>query len=82
MPIAEQMGAAFTANVREASVVCIVTREALQELLAVSDNDRVSIAGVFDAKRRRIEAVAKGKIIDGAFEPDGSVMLRAADFWI
>jgi uncharacterized protein DUF1488 len=82
MPIVEQQGAAFTAIVREASIVCIVTREALQEHFAVSEIEGAPNAGVLDAKWRRIEAVARGKIIDGAFEPDGSVMLRSADFWI
>jgi hypothetical protein len=70
MPIAEQKGIAFTAIVRDASVVCIVSREALQELFGICEIDGASMTGVFDAKRRRIEAVAKEKIIGGAFEPD------------
>ena len=82
MPIVEQKGVAFTTIVHDASIVCIVSREALQELFGLCEIDGASMAGGFDTKRRRIEAVAKEKIIDGAFEPDGTVMLRSADFWI
>ena len=82
MPIVEQKGVAFTTTVRDASVVCNVSREALQELFGVCEIDGASMTAVFDAKRRRFEAVARKKITDGAFEPDGTVMLRSADFWI
>ena len=82
MPIVEQKGVAFTTIVRDASVVCIVSREALQELFGLCEIDGASVTRAFDAKRRRIEAMAKEKIIDGAVEPDGTVMLRSADFWI
>ena len=75
-------GVTFAALVRGARVVCVVSCDALQEHFGVREIDRPRAIGIFDVKRRRIESVARGKILDGGFEPDGSVFLRSADFWI
>ena len=76
-------GVAFAALVGNARVACMISRDALQEHFEVREIDGAgALLGMFDAKRCRIETVARGKILDGAFEPDGSVMLRSADFWI
>jgi hypothetical protein len=78
----EKNGIAFTASVRGASVVCVVSREALRDHFGATGMGGASLMGAFHAKKRRIESAARDKINDGAFEPDGSVLLQSADFWI
>jgi hypothetical protein len=75
-------GVTFAALVGDARVVCVVSRDALQEHFELREIDGPGAIGMFDVKRRRIESVARGKILDGGFEPDGSVLLRSVDFWI
>src|SRR5690349_13599782 len=74
-------GVTFAALVGGARVVCVVSCDALQEHFEFREIDGPGAIGIFDVKRRRIESVARGKILDGGFEPDGSVFLRSADFW-
>ena len=73
----EKNGIAFTASVRGV----VVSRDALRDFGA-AEMGGASLMGAFHAKKRRIESAARDKINDGAFEPDGSVLLQSADFWI
>jgi hypothetical protein len=78
----EQGGIAFFAMVEDEDVLCVVTLDALQEYFGAIDMDGASMMGAFQAKEGRIRSAAKSKINEGAFEPDGSVLLRSVDFWI
>ena len=49
----EQDGLAFVAMVDGEDVVCVVSRDALQDHFAVREIDGASVIGMFDAKRRR-----------------------------
>ena len=75
-------GLAFVAMVDGEDVVCVVSLDALQDQFGATDKNGESIMRTFHAKTRRIQSTAKGKISDGAFEPDGSILLRSDDFWI
>src|SRR5262249_24119136 len=65
----QQEGIAFAAVSNGASVVCVVSRDALRDHFGAREFDQVSQESTFHAKKRPIEAAAQDKINNGAFEP-------------
>ena len=75
-------GIGFAALADDTSVACFVSQEALRDHFGAMAADAASLIGAFHARPARIRSAVKGKITDGAFEPDGTVLLRTVDFWM
>jgi hypothetical protein len=75
-------GIGFTAIADDASIACFISQEVLRDDFGASGIDGASLMEAFHAKHSRIRSTVEDKIADGAFEPDGSVLLQAADFWM
>ncbi len=75
-------GIGFTALADDQRIACFVSRETLREHFGGSGSDAPTLVEVFHAKQSRIRTTVCGKIADGALEPDGSLLLRSADFWM
>jgi hypothetical protein len=75
-------GVGFAAMADGECIACFVSQEALRDHFGGNEMDRASLIEVLHAKQSRIRSTVRGKIADGALEPDGSLVLRSADFWI
>ena len=75
-------GIGFAVMADDTSVTCFISQEALSDHFGAIAADAASLIGAFHARAARIRSAAKCKIADGAFEPDGSVLLRTVDFWM
>ena len=60
----------------ENRVPCAISQEALDDHFNGGDKDKLE---VFRANRQAIEEEARKKYLDGATEPDGSVLIRTLD---
>ena len=75
-------GVEFAAMANDERISCFVSQEALRDHFGGPEVDGDSLIEVFYAKQGRIHSTVRGKIADGAREADGSVVLRAAEFWM
>jgi len=67
----------FAAMVDGRDVTCRVSGEALEDDFSARPG---AYESAFNANRPMIEEAAIGKIMGGAFEEDGTILLRSADF--
>jgi prophage maintenance system killer protein len=70
-------GAIFWGEDGSKRVLCIISREALDDHF--SDRDRLRPDAAFQAHRPEIETLASRKYALGQLEPDGSIIIRTAD---
>jgi len=75
-------GIRFAAMVDNERISCFVFQEALFDHFGGHRTDTEGLVELLHAKQGRIHSTVRGKIADGAREPDGSILLRSADFWI
>jgi hypothetical protein len=61
------------------SVLCLVAMDALESAAQSGDLSEPALTRIFDAHRQLIELRAAQKLDAGQVDPDGSVLLRAAD---
>jgi transcriptional regulator with XRE-family HTH domain len=59
-------------------VLCAITRDALDDHYKPERKDKLRM---FAASRAAIEQEARRKLLAGALEPDGSVLIKTSDFY-